>query len=47
MLTDLSSGLHSKSHRFATFFAAIVDGVFPHDLAAMAVISPFFLQILE
>ena len=41
MLTDLSDGLHSKSHRFATFFAAIVDGVSPA-LAAMAVISPFF-----
>jgi len=42
MLTDLSDGLHGKSQRFATFFAAIVDGVSPA-LAAMAVISPFFL----
>jgi len=41
MLTDLSDGLHGKSQRFATFFAAIVDGVSPA-LAAMAVISPFF-----
>lgn len=42
MLTNLSDGVHGKSHRFATFFAAIVDGVSPA-LAAMAVISPFFL----
>ena len=42
MLTDLKDGIHAKSHRFATFFAAIVDGVSPA-LAAMAVISPFFI----
>ena len=42
MLTDLSDGLHGKSQRFATFFAAIVDGISPA-LAAMVVISPFFL----
>jgi len=42
MLTNLRDGLHGKSQRFATFFAAIVDGVSPA-LAAMAVISPFFL----
>jgi len=42
MLTDLKKGLHHKSHRFATFFAAIVDGFSPA-LAAMIVISPFFL----
>ena len=41
MLTDLKNGLHHKSHRFATFFAAIVDGVSPA-LAAMIVVSPFF-----
>jgi predicted membrane protein (TIGR00267 family) len=42
MLTDLSNGLHYKSHRFATIFAAIVDGLSPA-LAAMLVVSPFFL----
>jgi len=43
MLTDLEKkGIHHKSHRFATFFAAIVDGFSPA-LAAMIVISPFFL----
>ena len=42
MLTELKNGIHDKSHRFATFFAAIVDGVSPA-LAAMVVISPFFL----
>ena len=42
MLTDLSNGLHEKSHRFAAIFAAVVDGVSPA-LAAMIVISPFFL----
>ncbi len=46
MLSDLSEGIHDKSHRFATFFAAIVDGVSPA-LAAMAVISPFFLVNFE
>jgi len=45
MLTNLKDGLHGKSQRFATFFAAIVDGVSPA-LAAMAVISPFFLANL-
>ncbi len=45
MLTDLKDGIHGKSQRFATFFAAIVDGVSPA-LAAMAVISPFFLANL-
>jgi predicted membrane protein (TIGR00267 family) len=42
MLTDLSNGLHYKSHRFATIFAAIVDGFSPA-LAAMLVVSPFIL----
>ncbi len=42
MLTDMSNGLHYKSYRFATIFAAIVDGVSPA-LAAMLVVSPFFL----
>jgi predicted membrane protein (TIGR00267 family) len=42
MLTDMKNGLHGKSHRFATIFAAIVDGASPA-LAAMLVISPFFL----
>ena len=42
MLTDMKNGLHGKSHRFATIFAAIVDGVSPA-IAAMLVISPFFI----
>lgn len=42
MLTDLSNGLHEKSHRFAAVFAAVVDGISPA-LAAMLVISPFFI----
>jgi predicted membrane protein (TIGR00267 family) len=42
MLTDLTNGLHYKSHRFATIFAAIVDGFSPA-FAAMLVVSPFIL----
>lgn len=42
MLTDMKNGLHEKSHRFATIFAAIVDGASP-TIAAMIVISPFFM----
>jgi predicted membrane protein (TIGR00267 family) len=42
MLKDMKDGLHGKSHRFATFYAAIVDGVSPA-FAAMIVISPFFM----
>ena len=41
MLTDMSNGLHDKSHRFATFFAALVDGVSPA-MTAMFVVTPFF-----
>ena len=41
MLKDMKNGLHGRSHRFATIFAAIVDGVSPA-IAAMIVISPFF-----
>jgi predicted membrane protein (TIGR00267 family) len=42
MLTEMKNGLHEKSHRFATIFAALVDGFSPA-IAAMIVISPFFL----
>lgn len=42
MLTDLKNGIHDRSHRFATFFTAIVDGVSPA-MAAMFVVSPFFI----
>ena len=42
MLADLKNGLHHKSHRFATVFAAVVDGVSPA-IAAMIVVSPFFI----
>ena len=41
MLKDMKNGLHGKSHRFATVFAAVVDGVSPA-IAAMVVVSPFF-----
>jgi predicted membrane protein (TIGR00267 family) len=41
MLTDMKESIHGKSHRFATIFAALVDGVSPA-IAAMIVISPFF-----
>ena len=41
MLTDMRNGLHEKSHRFASIFAALVDGFSPA-MAAMIVISPFF-----
>jgi predicted membrane protein (TIGR00267 family) len=42
MLTDMKNGLHSRSDRFATIFAAVVDGVSPA-IAAMIVVSPFFI----
>ncbi len=42
MLTDMKNGLHARSHRFATIFAAVIDGVSPA-FAAMIVISPFFI----
>lgn len=42
MLSDMKDGLHEKSHRFATIFASLVDGVSPA-IAAMTVISPFFI----
>ena len=42
MLSDMKNGLHGKSHKFAAFFAAIVDGFSPA-FAAMIVISPFFI----
>jgi len=42
MLTDMKNGLHERSHRFATIFAAVVDGVSPA-IAAMFVVSPFFM----
>ena len=42
MLSDLKNGLHHKSYRFATIFAALVDGFSPA-IAAMFVVSPFFL----
>ena len=41
MLTDMKDRLHGRSHRFASIFAAVVDGVSPA-LAAMIVVSPFF-----
>ena len=42
MLTDMKNGLHERSHRFATIFAAVVDGISPA-IAAMFVVSPFFM----
>jgi len=46
MLKDMKNGLHGRSHRFATIFAALVDGVSPA-IAAMLVISPFFMVNFE
>ncbi len=46
MLRDMKNGLHGRSHRFATIFAAVVDGVSPA-IAAMVVISPFFMANFE
>ena len=43
MLTEMKDSIHGKSHRFAAIFAAIVDGFSPA-MAAMAVVSPFFLS---
>jgi len=43
MLTDMKDSVHDRSHRFASFFAAIVDGGSPA-MAAMIVVSPFFLS---
>jgi len=43
MLTEMKDSVHGKSHRFAAMLAAIVDGFSPA-LAAMAVVSPFFLS---
>jgi len=42
MLTDMKDGLHDRAHRFATVFAAVVDGISPA-IAAIAVISPFII----
>jgi predicted membrane protein (TIGR00267 family) len=42
MLKDMNNSLHDKSQRFATIFAAVVDGCSPA-FAAMIVISPFFI----
>jgi len=38
----VQNSLHDKAHRFASIFAAVVDGVSPA-FAAMIVISPFFI----
>jgi len=43
MLKDMKDSIHGKSQRFASIFAAIVDGVSPA-FAAMIVISPFFVS---
>ena len=42
MLSDMKESVHGKSQRFATIFAALVDGFSPA-IAAMIVISPFFI----
>ena len=46
MLTDMKDSLHDKSHKFATVFAAIVDGVSPA-IAAITVASPFIIARFE
>jgi predicted membrane protein (TIGR00267 family) len=38
----MKNGLHDRAHRFATIFAAVVDGISPA-IAALAVISPFII----
>ena len=43
MLKDMKDTVHGKSHRFASFYAAVVDGVSPA-IAALFVVSPFFLS---
>jgi len=43
MLKELKDTVHDKSHKFASIFAAVVDGVSPA-IAAMVVVSPFFLS---
>ena len=42
MLSDMKDSVQEKSYRYATIFAAIVDGFSPA-IAAMLVISPFFI----
>jgi len=42
MVSNLENGLHHKSYKFATIFAALVDGISPA-FAAMFVVSPFFI----
>jgi len=42
MVSNLENGLHHRSHRFATIFASLVDGLSPA-FAAMIVVSPFFI----
>jgi len=42
MLSDMKNGLHGKSHRFATIFAAIVDGSAPF-IASIPALIPFIL----
>jgi len=42
-LKDMKDTVHGKSHRFASFYAAVVDGVSPA-IAALFVVSPFFLS---
>ncbi len=46
MLSDMKESVHGKSQRFATIFAALVDGFSPA-IAAMIVISPFFFANFE
>jgi predicted membrane protein (TIGR00267 family) len=46
MLSEMKDGIHKKSQRFATVFAAVVDGVSPA-IAAMTVVSPFFLTSFD
>lgn len=42
MLADLKKGVQHKSQKFATVFAALVDGLSPA-IAAIIVVSPFIL----
>jgi predicted membrane protein (TIGR00267 family) len=42
MVSNMQNGLHHRSHRFATIFASLVDGLSPA-FAAMVVVFPFFI----
>ena len=46
MLTDVSSSIHGRAMRIATFWAALIDGLSPM-LTALIPMIPFFLNLLH